>query len=83
MELPDFALPSVEEVIDLTIRLGRRTNPAIRCDGVALNTSGLEAPAAEALIAGESERLNLPVADPIRGGPAFDALITACLRAER
>src|SRR3546814_18634102 len=30
--LEDFALPSIEEVIDLTIRLGSRPNPAIRCE---------------------------------------------------
>lgn len=27
----------------------------------------------------ESARLNLPVADPIRGGFEFDALVEACL----
>ena len=74
-----FALPSVEEVIDLTIRLGSRTNPAIRCGGVSLNTSSLGAGEAEALIGAESRRLGLPVADPIRGGATFAALVEACL----
>ncbi|WP_426165683.1 DUF1611 domain-containing protein [Sandarakinorhabdus sp. DWP1-3-1] len=77
--LEDFALPTVDEVIDMTIRLGRRTNPAIRCGGISLNTSGLDADAAEALMAAERKRLALPVADPIRGGPAFEALVDACL----
>lgn len=77
--LDGFALPSVEEVIDLTIRLGSRTNPAIRCAGVSLNTSRLADVEAEALLAAERARLGLPVADPIRGGPAFDALVDACL----
>ncbi|AHE55411.1 DUF1611 domain-containing protein [Sphingomonas sanxanigenens] len=77
--LEDFALPSIEEVIDLTIRLGRRTNPAIRCVGVSLNTSRYSAEAAEALMAAERERLGLPVADPIRGGPGFAALVENCL----
>ena len=36
---PQFELPSVEETIDLNLRLGRRTNPEIRCGGVSLNTS--------------------------------------------
>jgi uncharacterized NAD-dependent epimerase/dehydratase family protein len=76
----DFAVPSVEEIIELTTALGRRTNPAIRCGGVSLNTSTLtEAEAAE-LCANETRRLSLPAADPIRGGPAFDALIEECLR---
>lgn len=77
--MESFALPSVEEVIDLTIRLGSRTNPAIRCGGVSFNTSAYDAEAAEALMAAERLRLGLPVADPIRGGAAFDALVDKCL----
>lgn len=77
--LEDFVLPSVEEVIDLTIRLGGRTNPAIRCGGVSLNTSAFSAEEAEAVMAAERERLNIPVADPIRGGEAFAALVDSCL----
>ncbi|HKX89870.1 MAG TPA: DUF1611 domain-containing protein [Sphingopyxis sp.] len=73
--MESFALPSVEEVIDLTIRLGSRTNPAIRCGGISLNTSAFDAEAAEKLMAAERERLGLPVADPIRGGAAFEALV--------
>lgn len=73
--MESFALPSVEEVIDMTIRLGSRTNPAIRCGGVSFNTSGFDAEAAEALMAAERERLGLPVADPIRGGAGFEALV--------
>lgn len=77
--LDGYALPSVEEVIDLTLRLGRRTNPAIRCAGISLNTAKLDADAAERLLADESARLGLPVADPIRGGPRLAALVDACL----
>lgn len=79
--LPHYPLVSVEETIDLTLRLGRRTNPAIRCAGVALNTAALDASAASALIAAESERLGVPCADPMRGGPAFEQLVAACLEA--
>lgn len=77
--MESFALPSIDEVIDLTIRLGSRTNPAIRCGGVSLNTSSLGAGEAEALLGAESQRLGLPVADPIRGGAAFAALVDSCL----
>lgn len=77
--MESFALPSVEEVIDLTIRLGSRTNPAICCGGISLNTSSLGAGEAEALLDAESRRLGLPVADPIRGGAAFAALVDSCL----
>jgi uncharacterized NAD-dependent epimerase/dehydratase family protein len=77
--LDGYAMPSIEDVIDLTIRLGSRTNPAIRCAGVSLNTSMLPAAETDALLRSEAGRLGLPVADPIRGGPAFEALVDACL----
>lgn len=74
-----FAVPDVQEVIDLTVTLGRRTNPAIRCAGATYNTVHLGGAEAEALLAAESVRLGLPVADPMRGGPAFETLVDACL----
>jgi uncharacterized NAD-dependent epimerase/dehydratase family protein len=76
---PDYPLPSIEATIELNIQLGRRTNPAIRCAGVSLNTSKLEPAAARKLLASESQRLRLPVADPMRGGSEFNALVDACL----
>ena len=74
-----YTLTSVEEIVELTLLLGRRTNPAIRCGGFAFNTSALDEVAATELMARESARLGLPVADPVRGGPAFDALVDSCL----
>lgn len=74
-----YTLPSLEETIDLNLRLGARTNPAIRCGGIAFNTGGMDAAEAEALMEAESRRLGLPVADPIRGGAAFARLVDACL----
>jgi uncharacterized NAD-dependent epimerase/dehydratase family protein len=75
----EFALPSIEETIDMTVRLGHRTNPAIRCAGVSLNTGNLDAATASELLASESARLGLPVADPMRGGAQFERLVDACL----
>ena len=75
----DFALPPPEELIELNLRLGARTNPAIRCAGVTINTSSLEAEAADALLDREAGRLGLPVADPIRGGTRFARLVESCL----
>jgi uncharacterized NAD-dependent epimerase/dehydratase family protein len=77
----EFAVPSVDEIIDLTIRLGSRTNPAIRCGGVSLNTSTMSDADAAKLCAAESARLGLPVADPVRGGDAFSRLVDECLKA--
>lgn len=79
MGLPHVPLPSIPMVIEQTIALGRLTNPAIRCAGISLNTAALDAAAAAAAIDALAARHGLPVADPVRGGPAFDLLIDACL----
>lgn len=79
MGIPGLPLPTIEEVIEMTVLLGKRTNPAIRCVGVSLNTSALSEAEASAVIAETSRRVGLPAADPIRGGPAFEAMVDACL----
>ena len=76
---PDYSLPSIAETIELTLRLGRRTNAAIRCAGVSLNTSKLDADQAREIIAREEQQHDLPVADPMRCRPEFDRLVDACL----
>lgn len=76
---PAYRVPSLQDTIELNLSLGRRTNPAIRCGGVSLNTARLDAQAAQALLDSESQRLGLPVADPIRGGAALQALLRSCL----
>jgi len=76
---PQFPVPSLAETIGLTLRLGRRTNPAMRCGGISLNTAALDAESARELLARESMRLGLPAADPIRKGPEFQRLIDSCL----
>jgi len=76
----EFAVPSVDTIIDLTIQLGSRTNPKIRCGGISLNTFAMNEASAAQLCEAESARLGLPVCDPIRGGPEFDALIDECLK---
>lgn len=72
-------VPTIEESLHLNLRLGKRTNPAIRCGGISLNTARLSEAAARELLAAESRRLGLPVADPIRGGDEFEALVQRCL----
>ena len=75
---PDFPLPSIEQVIEQTVTLGRLTNPDIRCAGISLNTAKLDASEAQREIESVGKRLSLPVADPMRGGAAFERLLDAC-----
>jgi uncharacterized NAD-dependent epimerase/dehydratase family protein len=77
--LPGQRMPSIQEVIDLTVTLGRITNPAIRCVGVSLNTAKLDGAAAAAAIERTAQDVGLPAADPIRRGPAFERLVDSCL----
>ena len=65
----------LEEAIELNLRLGRRTNPAIRCAGISLNTSRLTEVDARRFMREESARLQLPVADPMRNGPELERLV--------
>lgn len=76
---PGYRVPGLAETIEMNLRLGRRTNAAIRCAGVCLNTSQLDAAEAHRVLLQESAHLALPVADPMRGGPEFERLVDACL----
>jgi uncharacterized NAD-dependent epimerase/dehydratase family protein len=77
--VPEMPLPGLNDVIELTVALGRRTNPAIRCGGISLNTSALSEAEAAAAIAEANAVTGLPAADPLRGGPEFDRLVESCL----
>ena len=77
--MPGYEVPSVEEVIDVALLLGRRINPAIRCGGVSYNTGAMNEAEAMRVMAADRERLRLPLADPMRPGPAFDRLVDTCL----
>ncbi len=61
-------LVSAEEIVDLTLRLGRLTNPAIHCVGVSLNTGGLDEAARTAALAEYERRLGVPAFDPMVRG---------------
>jgi uncharacterized NAD-dependent epimerase/dehydratase family protein len=76
---PDFPTPQLPEAIAVHLRMGSLTNPRIRCAGVSFNTAALRPDEAAALMKRTSESLGLPVADPMRGGAAFERLVEACL----
>ena len=61
-------LPTIGDVIELTIQLGRLTNPAIRPVGIAINTAALGDQDAKDCLDAASAEHKLPAADPIRTG---------------
>ena len=77
--LESYATPQLEEAVEVTLMMARRTNPRVRCAGISLNTCALSEPAAAAVLAEHSAQLGLPVADPVRGGREFECLVNACL----
>lgn len=62
------SLPSIEEVIDLNIRCGSLTNPAIRPVGISVNTQKLGEDEAQSYLATLAKAHDLPATDPIRFG---------------
>lgn len=75
---PDYALPQIDECIDLHVRMGRRTNPAVRCVGISVNTSPLPEPERAPYLRELSRRLGLPCVNPLAEGPG--AIVDELLR---
>jgi uncharacterized NAD-dependent epimerase/dehydratase family protein len=61
-----FPIPPLDEVMNLHLLLARRTNPAARFVGIALNTSKLQPQDAAQLLATTAQRHSLPAFDPLR-----------------
>lgn len=61
-------LPSIGEVIQRTVDIGRLTNPDIRCAGISVNTSQLTADQREEYLTNLSQRYALPCVDPVVTG---------------
>ena len=66
---PGFPVPSISELIDLTMASGRLTNASIRCVGISANTSRLADNERERYLAETGERHGLPCVDPVATGP--------------
>jgi uncharacterized NAD-dependent epimerase/dehydratase family protein len=62
--------PSIQAVIDLTVRCGSLTNPSIRPAGIAINTAALDENAARDYLKRIEDDHLLPATDPMRFGAA-------------
>lgn len=65
---PDFPLPSIQDVMDLTLRIGSVVNPAIRVVGISANTSGLEEAQRAEYLRTLSETYGVPAVDSVATG---------------
>jgi uncharacterized NAD-dependent epimerase/dehydratase family protein len=68
--LPHYPLPSLRDCIDANVAAGRLTNPEVRCAGISINTSALDASTADSLLKQTADAFGLPCVDPVRGGVA-------------
>ncbi len=68
--LSDRPLPGLAECIDANVAAAKLTSPAVRCIGVAVNTSGLPRARVGHYLARLEDDLSLPCADPVATGVA-------------
>jgi uncharacterized NAD-dependent epimerase/dehydratase family protein len=66
--LPGYKLPDLKLCIERNVEAAQLTNPAVRCVGLSINTSGLDAGAARDYLRQTEDRLGLPCIDPVRSG---------------
>ncbi len=74
--LPDYRLPSLEDLRDTALHLARVANPDCVVTGIAVNTAALADDEALACLSEIEGRMGLPTVDPYRQGAArlVDAL---------
>lgn len=74
--LPEYSLPTLEQLRDTALPLARVANPACEVVGVSVNTQHMSEDAARAYIGETEKRMGLPTTDPYRfgSGKLVDAL---------
>ncbi|WP_185802620.1 N-acetyltransferase DgcN [Pontivivens nitratireducens] len=74
--LPDYDLPTLEDLRDTALHLARRVNSACEVVGISINTAALSDAEAEKYLTEVEARMGLPAVDPYRHGAArlVDAL---------
>ena len=66
--LPSYRLPDLRECIDANLAAARLTNKDVRCVGLSINTSAMDAGAGRDYLRETGARLGLPCVDPVRTG---------------
>ena len=68
--LPDYGLPTLEALRDLSLTMARMVNPDVEVVGVSINTASLHEEAAMDYLEATEKRMGLPTVDPFRQGAA-------------
>ena len=64
--LPEYTLPSLEELRDMVLPIARVANPDVKVVGISVNTQHLAEDKYEAYLAEVEARMGLPAVDPFR-----------------
>lgn len=64
--LPDYSLPSLEQLRDMSLSLAHVVNPACEVVGISVNTAALSDAEAKTLLSEIEDRMGLPTVDPFR-----------------
>ncbi|UWQ78653.1 DUF1611 domain-containing protein [Leisingera sp. S132] len=77
--LPEYDVPTLEELREVALPLAQRANPACKVVGISVNTQHLSEDEAVKYLAEVEERMGLPAVDPYRHGAGrlVDALAAA------
>jgi uncharacterized NAD-dependent epimerase/dehydratase family protein len=66
--LPHYKLPDLQTCIDANVAAARLTNPNARLIGLSINSSALDAAAAERYLRDTEQEFGVPAVDPMRTG---------------
>lgn len=66
--LPDYSLPSLNELQEVALCMARMVNPLCQVIGISANTSGLSSDEADRYVKETADKMGLPTTDPIRYG---------------
>lgn len=66
--LPDYPMPTLEDLCDTALHLARVANPRCVVTGISVNTAALDDNAARACLEEIETRMGLPTVDPYRQG---------------
>lgn len=77
--LPDYALPSLEDLRDVALQLAKVGNPGCKVVGVSINTQHMSEEEAVRYLQGVEQQMGLPAVDPFRHGAGrlVDALLAS------
>ncbi len=66
--LSERPLPSLAECLEANVYAARLTNPAVRCVGLAIDTSRLDPSTRERYLGATEDDVGLPCVDPVATG---------------